>query len=192
MHADRTNRTVLLVLGALLLAAGVLGALAGFGAFGRHIKNESLVDNSVGRYFAANGKWLWPVIGVVAALAVVLALRWLWLLLFSTDRTGDLRPKGPHDGGGRTTIASGALADAVTDEVEAYRGVARASARLIGDSAAPTLVITAALDYAADADAVRRRIETEAARHARSAVGDPNLSVQLDLTMTDGNMARVR
>lgn len=191
MHADRTNRTVLLALGLLLFSAGVLGALAGFGVFGSHVKNESLVDNPVGRYLGANGKWLWPVIAVVAALAVLLALRWLWQLLFSTDRAGDLRVTASRDAG-RTTIATGALTDAVAEEVGHYRGVEKASARLIGDSTAPTLVINAVLDHSADPTGVRRRIEAEAAGHARTAIGNPELPVQLDLTVTDGNTSRVR
>ena len=191
MHADKTNRSALLVLGILLLAAGVLGALAGFGAFGERIKTESLVDNPVGRYFGKNGQWLWPVIAVVAALGVVLALRWLWVLLFSTDRVAELRVKGSRTGG-RTTIAPGALADAVANEIEGYRGVESATARLIGDSTMPRLVIAAVLDHAADPNELRRRIETDAAAHARAALADPQLPVQLDLTMTEGNTPRVR
>lgn len=191
MHADRTNRTALLVLGVLLLCAGLLGALAGFGAFGQHIKNESLVDNPVGRYFGANGKWLWPVIAVVAAFAVVLALRWLWILLFSTDRVGDLRVKTER-ATGRTTVATGALTDAVAEEVASYRGVERASARLIGDSASPTLVISAVLDHASDPTGLRRRIEAEAIDHARTAIGDPQLGAQLDLTVANGRTPRTR
>jgi hypothetical protein len=189
MHADRVNRAVLFVLGCLLVAAGVVGALAGFGAFGHRVKNESLVDNPVARYDGTNGKWLWPVIAVIAALAAVLALRWLWLLLFSTDRAGDLRIESRQCG--RTTMAPGALADAVADEVSGYRGVEKATARLIGDSAAPTLVIEARLDYSADPSGVRRRIEAEAVDHARSALADSQLPVRLDLTMTDGTTRRV-
>lgn len=191
MHADRTNRVVLLVLGVLLLAAGVFGALAGFGAFGDRVKNENLVANPIGRYFGAHGAWLWPVVAVVAAVVVVLALRWLWALLFSTDRVNELRLRGPRETG-RTTIAARALTDAVSAEVMSYRGVERASARLIGEAAAPTLVIAAVLDDAADPDELRRRIEDEAVQHARTALDDRELPVQLDLNVTDGDSARVR
>jgi hypothetical protein len=191
MHADRTNRAALLVLGVLLLAAGLFGALAGFGVFGDRVKNERLVANPVGRYFGAHGGWLWPIVAVVAALAVALALRWLWLLLFSTDRVNELRLRGPRDAG-RTTVATAALTDAVRSEVAGYRGVERASARLIGDTLAPTLVIAAVLDRAVDADTLRRRIEDEAAAHARTALDDRALAVQVDLTLTDGDTPRTR
>jgi len=191
MHAEKTNRVVLLLLGFLLLAAGVFGELAGFGAFGNQVKNESLVANPVGRYFGAHGAWLWPVVGVVAAVIVVLALRWLWVLLFSTDRVNEMRLLGSRTAG-RTTVVARALTDAVTAEVTSYRGVERASARLIGDAATPTLVVAAALNDAVDPNELRRRIEDDAVQHARTALDDRELPVQLDLTVTDGNSPRVR
>jgi membrane protein implicated in regulation of membrane protease activity len=191
MHADKTNRVVLLGLGFVLLAAGVLGALAGFGAFGDRIKNESLVANPVGRFFGTHGAWLWPVVAVVAAIVALLALRWLWVLLFSTDRVNEVRLRGSR-AAGRTTVVVAALTDAVSDEIAHYRGVERASARLIGDPATPTLVIDAVLDYAADPDQLRRRIEQEAVQHARAALDDRELAVQLDLNVTDGETPRVR
>ncbi len=191
MHAERTNRAILLMLGIALLAAGVLGASAGFGMFGTRVKNESLVDNPVGRYFGAHGSWLWPVVAAIAAAVAALALRWLWTLLFSTDRVSEVRVRGSRTAG-RTTLAAAALTSAVSQEVESYRGVERASARLIGDRAAPTLVIAAVLDFGADPNELRRRIEREAAQHARTALDDADLAVQLDLTATEGSTSRVR
>lgn len=192
MHADRTNRGGLTLLGVICLAAGLLGALAGFGAFGDRVRRQHVVDNAVGRYFSTNGNWLWPVIGLAALIIALLALRWLWTLLFSTDRAGTFRFPGDRSRG-RTTIAPSALTDAVAAEVSGYRGVADARARMIGDSAMPRLVITSALDPDADFPAVRRRIETEAAAHARTAMGDPDLPVQLDLTVArSSTRSRVR
>ena len=91
--------------------------------------------NPTGRFFGAQGAWLWPVAAFAALVIVVLALRWLAALLFSTDRTGD-PPIPPTAGAGRTILAAGALADAVAGEIESYRGVDNARARLIGDPAA--------------------------------------------------------
>jgi hypothetical protein len=69
--------------------------------------------------------------------------------------------------------------------VASYPGVAAARSRLIGDPYTPTLVITADLEESADLAALRRRIETEAAKHAREALDRPELPVQLDLTITN-------
>ncbi len=189
MHADRTNRLLLILFALALIAAGVVGALAGLGALGPVTQHGSLVSNRVGAYFGRNGDWLWPVVAVAAGIVALLALRWLIALLFSTDRAGDLTLTGDRSAG-RTTLAPAALTDAVAAEVGGYSGVQSARSRLIGDSQAPTLVITASLEAGADLPALRRRIEANAVRHARQALDDPELPVQLDLTVTDRQAQR--
>jgi hypothetical protein len=190
MHADRTNRVMLILLAVLLIAAGVLGALAGFGAFGSATKHHVLLSNRVGTYFGQHGDWLWPVVAGVAAVIALLALRWLLALLFSTDRTGDLTLTGDRTMG-RTTLSAAALTDAVSHEIGSYSGVQSARARLIGDQSNPTLVITASLEEAADLPGLRRRIEANAVVHARQALDSPNLPVRLDLTVTNRQASRV-
>ena len=190
MHADRTNRTLLIVLALLLLAVGLDAGAASIGVYGTATKNSTLMDNPTGRYFGAHGAWLWPVIAVAALIIGVLALRWLFALLFSTDRSGDLAIQ-PSTGAGRTTLANRALTDAVTGEIEGYRGVDSARARLIGDPDDPELVVRAVLEETADLTALRQRIETEALTHARQALGNMALPVQLDLTITSRRSARV-
>ncbi|HEX8092760.1 alkaline shock response membrane anchor protein AmaP [Jatrophihabitans sp.] len=189
MHADRTNRAMLILFAVALIAAGVAGALAGFGAFGRATKHEVLVSDQLSDYFGRHGDWLWPVIAAVAAIIALLALRWLLALLFSTDRAGDLPLTGDRSAG-RTTLSAAALTDAVAEEIGSYPGVHAAKARLIGDPLAPTLVITATLEESADLPGLRRRIESNAVRHARQALDDPGLPVQLDLTMTSRQAQR--
>lgn len=189
MHADRTNRTAMLLLAVVLIALGTLGALLSFGVFGTAREHRTLLNNSVSRYFGSHGDWLWPVAAVVALLVVLAALRWLLALLFSTDRAGDLR--FPTQSAGRTTLAPAALTDAVTQEISTYRGVTSAKARLIGDETDPELVVTAALADNADFGAVRTQIETGALAHARTALNKPALRAQLDLTVSTKRSARV-
>jgi len=189
MHADRTNRAALILLALLLLAAGVFGALAGFGALGSATQHGPVVSDEVSGYFGDHGDWLWPAISVAAGIVALLSLRWLRTLLLSTDRTGDLPLTGDATAG-RTTLVPAALADAVSGEISGYPGVRSARARLIGDPLAPTLVITATLEDGADLPAVRRRIEADPVRHARQALEDPQLPVRLDLTVTDRQAQR--
>lgn len=189
MHADRTNRAMLLLLAMALIALGALGALLSFGGFGTSREHQTLLANQVGRYFGSHGDWLWPVAAVVALLVVLLALRWLLALLFTTDRAGDLR--FPTQSAGRTTLTPAALTDAVTQEISTYRGVSSARARLIGDESDPELVVTAALSDTADFAAVRTRIESGALAHARAALNKPALRAQLDLTVSTKRSARV-
>lgn len=183
MHADRTNRAALVLFALLLIAAGVAGALAGFGTFGSDIQHGPLVSDQVSSYFGRHGDWLWPVIAAAALVLALLSLRWLRTLLLSTDRAGDLPLTGDQSAG-RTTLVPGALSDAVSGEIGGYPGVQSVRARVIGDPQAPTLVIAATLAESADLPAVRRRIEAHAVRHARQALDDPELPVRLDLTVS--------
>jgi hypothetical protein len=190
MHADRTNRVMLLVLAGLLIAAGLGAGAASLGIFGTVAQQSRLMDNPVGHFIGSEGAWFWPVAAAAAAILVVLALRWLLALLFSTDRAGDLPIRSPGQAG-RTTLAAGALTEAVAEEIETYLGVDSARARLIGSGLDPELVVTATLEETADLTAVRQRIETGALTHARSALDNPSLPIQLHLAVTASPRARV-
>ena len=190
MHADRTNRSMMIVLAVLLIAVGLDAGAASIGVYGTGTEHSKLLDNPTGRYFGAQGVWLWAAIAFAALIIGLLALRWLIALLFSTDRSGDLLIQS-STGAGRTTLDHGALTEAVVGEIEGYRGVDSARARLIGDPDDPELVVRATLEETADFTALRQRIETEALTHARQALGNMSLPTQLDLTITSRRSSRV-
>jgi hypothetical protein len=190
MHADRTNRMMLVLFALLLTGAGLSGALISFGAFGAAVQHARLLANPVSVYVGHHGVWLWLVIGAAAAVLAVLALRWLTVLMFSTDRAGDIRITGDRSGG-LTTLLATALTDTVTEEAETYPGVHSVKTRLIGDPISPDLVIEANLEESADLSALRQRIETHAVAHARQALDDPNLRVTLNLTVSDHRTRRI-
>lgn len=184
----RLDRTLLVLLGALLTAAGVLTLLAGLGIFGSTLRNNSVLDNAVGRFFGHNGQWLWPLVALAALALGCLALRWL---------TGQLAPTAvrdlqldPGSTTGQTQLSSSALTGAVSGEIRDYRGVTGASARFTGDEQEPALHLRVRLDTRADVVAVRDRIETEAVAHVRQALEDPDLPIRLDLVVTDKQPAR--
>ena len=189
MHADRTNRILVLLLALLLITASARQA-PHLGAFGTATRHSPLIVNPTGHFIGTPGGSLSPAAAVAAVILTLLALRWLLALLFTTDRAGDL-PITPGGSAGRTTLAARALTEAVAEEVESYRGVSSARARLLGDPADPELVVTAALEETADFAALRQRIETSAVAHARAAIGNPSLPAQLDLTVTTKRSTRV-
>ena len=190
MHADRTNRALLGLLGLLLLAAGVAGILAGTSAFGAGGPHRHLLDNAASRYIGAHSAWFWPAAALLAAIAVLLAVRWLLVILFTTDRLADLTLPGDRSAG-RTTLAAGAVTDALTQEIETYRGVRAAHARMVGHPGRPRLAVTVDTDHDADLAALRRRIESGALAHARQATDAPDLPSRLDFTITTRRAARV-
>ncbi len=185
----RLDRTLLVLLGTLLTAAGVLTLLAGLSIFGTTLRNDSVLDNAVGRFFGHNGQWLWPVVALAVLVLGYLALRWLLGQLAPTAVRG--LQLDPGSTTGQTELSSGALTGAVAGEIRGYRGVTGASARFTGDELDPALHLKVRLDARAHVGSVRERIETEAVAHARQALEQPDLPVVLDLVITDKKPARV-
>jgi len=190
MHADRTNRVLLALLGLLLFAAGAAGLLAGTDVFADDLDRRRLLDNPVARFVGDNSAWFWPVAALVAAILALLALRWFLAVLSPAPRAGDVLISGDRSAG-RTTLRSGALSDALASELETYRGVHAARVRVSGTPTDPSLDITVRTTEDADLARLRHRIETEALTHARQALDAPRLPVRLDLTATDHRSSRV-
>lgn len=190
MHADRTNRALLTLLGLLLLAAGVAGILAGAGVLGDQVDNRHLLANPVAHYIGDNGAWFWPIAALAAAILALLALRWLVAVLRPEPRTGDIHiAAAPATG--RTTLDSGALRDALTAEIETYRGVDNARIHVLGTPDAPRLTVTVRATNDSDLVALRRRLETQALQHARQALDSPELPIRLHLSLANQKTSRV-
>lgn len=180
MHADRTNRFMLTLLGLLLLSGGGAAMAASAGVFGSSFSHRVLSANRVSDYAGVHGSWLWPAIAVGCALIALACLRWILALLASTDRAGDIIVGNSTDEG-TTVLRPAALVDALTSEVSAYYGVDSAKGRVIGDGRDPEVVLTVSTAPAADLKALHQRIEDEAFAHARRAAGNPALPIQLEL-----------
>lgn len=183
MHADRTNRIVLGLLGLLFLAAGAAAMTASFGGFGTGFATRALFDNRVSTYIGQHGTWVWAAAAFVCLLIALAALRWILILLVSTDRAGDLTVPGSNDQG-TTKLPPAALTGAVAGEIETYHGVDAAKGRVIGSKNDPRVVIAVTASQSVDLAALHRRTETEALAHARQALGRPELPIQLDLDVS--------
>ena len=190
MHADRTNRVALAIFGLVVLAVGAAGLIASLGGFGKAFADKTLFTNRVSRYFSEHGSWLWPVIAVGCALIALLMLRWIYVLLLSTDRADDIVIRGDRNPG-RTVLRPAALAAAVAEEISTYHGISSAKARVLGDPGDPRLVVTVAALTTADIPALRQRIETEAFAHARQALEKADLPIRMFLDVTHAEVARV-
>jgi len=188
-RADRLNRTVLTLLGLLLTAAGVLGLALSYGAFGVGRARHRVLTPAVRDFAHRNHGWFWPVAAVAAVILALLALRWL-LTQLGSDRVGELSLE-PDTRTGGTTLQAGAVTSAVTEEVESYRGVHHASARLIGHPTNPDLILTVTADERTDLSALRARIEQQTIAHARQATGR-DLPVHLFLRLSTGGRRQLR
>jgi hypothetical protein len=190
MYADRTTRALLTLLGVALLVAGVAGVLAGTDVIGNHLGDRHLTDNLIVRYLGDNSVWFWPVAALAGVLAALLALRWLIAVLTPRPRAGAIII-GTDRSPGLTTLDGGALADAVTAEINSYRGIDTSHAKVYGSPTDPRLTIAVRSDDDADLAALRQRIEDQALAHVRQALDRPDLPVALTIAVGNHRSSRV-
>ena len=178
-RVDAVNRAMLTVLGLLLLAAGGFGLAAGVGAFPGPA-DPPVLSGEV-RHFAATTPWFWWAAAGVSLIVAALGLLWL-LAQLRSDRVGRLDlTTDPNDG--ITTLRASALTTAVTNESERLRGVTRATASLRQRRGRRLTLLVDHAEYA-EITAVRDGLEHAVAAHARQALEDPQLP--LDITLRPG------
>ncbi|CAN5150575.1 hypothetical protein BH20ACT9_BH20ACT9_16370 [soil metagenome] len=162
--SDTANRVVLGLLGLLLLAAGVVGLLAGAGL--APLLEPSQIYAELLSGFQARADLWWPV--SVAAAVVVALLGLVWALRQLVVRrtggsVGDL-VVGSADDRGRTSVPATSLASVAAMDLRRVPGVLDSTARLVNDPHRPDL--RARLDVRPDADLseVRRGADEVAGR----------------------------
>jgi hypothetical protein len=182
MHADRANRTALILFGLLVLAAGAAGMTASVGGFDQAFSHRFLFDNAVSAYIGHH-QWVWYAAAGLGLIIAAAALLWIAILLVSTDRAGDIPiPAASHEG--TTILLPAALAGALTREIDAYHGVEAVNGRIIGDGHDPEIVLTVTASQTTDLHALHQRIETEALAHAREALDMADLPIRLELAVS--------
>lgn len=174
-RVNGVNRGLVGLLGLVLLTAGGLGLALGFGAFGNG--RHPLLPQPM-RNFAQDQPWFWWAVAAGSLVLALLGLRWL-LAQLHTDRVSRMDLTA-DDRDGLTTVHASALTDAVEAEAEAVRGVAGASAQL-RDQRGRRLALAVDLADHADIAEVRRILEERVVSHARQAVDDPELPVDIQL-----------
>lgn len=174
-RVNGVNRTVEGLIGLVLLAAGGLGLALGFGAFGDD--QQPLLPQRM-RDFAQDQPWFWWAVAAGCVLLALLGLRWL-LAQFSTDRVGKLDLTA-DERDGLTTVHAGALTTAVETEAEGVRGVTGASASLRDQRGRRLNLVVDLADYA-DIAEVRQVLEDRVVAHARQAVDDLELPLDIEL-----------
>lgn len=171
------ERTLAVVTGSVLLAAGTLVTLLSYGVFGTGRAGRPLLDPMivealraqplVGRFAAIVGGLLLAVLGLVWAAHALRPERRPDLVLAGGTLDG-----GTLDGGDTSIVVSAhAAAEAVAAQAADLPGVGRARARLVGTEAAPAVRITLWLADDADVRDVLARLDSEVLTTARRSLG---------------------
>jgi hypothetical protein len=190
-RSDRLSRVVLTVLGLVLLGVGVYGLLRGYEVFGANQADEPLLTEGILDFMADNREWFWPVATLLALAVAYLAFRWFLSLLRTTASVDEIDLTRDPDAGTVSLDGTGA-ANAVADDVEGYRGVESATARLVSDGARPEVYLRVEVADNADIERIRRRIEEHAlTRLARALEVDAVMAhLRVDLAEPTGRVLR--
>lgn len=174
------DRWLLMLLGLVLVAAGVLVALLGYGVFGAGRASRPLLDPMIVDALRAR-PLLWRSVAIACGVVLaVLGLGWA-----ARSLRPERRPDLVLDGGADTSIVvtAAAAAEAVAGQAGGLPGVGRARARLVGSDAAPALRVTLWLTDDADVRAVLRGLHGEVLATARSSLGLAALPVAVRLEL---------
>ena len=158
----RLNRTLLALLGAVLLAAGVLAVLAYFDRLGP-LGPGSTVLPEIGEPPA----WTPTAVAAVGVVLGLLALRWLLAQFASGPKTQTWQL---NDEAGITKFTPTIAMMPFTDEVSALPGVRSAHATLGGNRDTPTLAVVITAEPQADLRDIRQRLAADTLPRLRQAL----------------------
>lgn len=189
----RLNRTLLVLVGLLLLVAGAAGLLFGTGLVRGLLP---ALDPSAPLLPASLDPPDWVPWATIAVAVVVglLALRWLLAQARRRPRTGTWTlPSSTVEGrdAGATRMHSDHAADALSADVETYDGVRRATALLVGDRSRPRVQLEVTAEAGADLAGLRERITGHALPRMREALGIEGEDTELVLRLASDD-ARTR
>ncbi len=174
------DRWTIVIVGLVLLAAGVLVALLSYGIFGSARAGRPLLDPMIVDTLRSQ-----PLVSRIVAIVVGVVLALLGLIWASNSVRPERRPDLLIDGGPDTSIvvSSAAAADAVATQAGGLPGVGRARARLVGEESAPALRVTLWLADDADVRDVLRRLDSDVLTTARESLGLSALPVAVRLEL---------
>jgi len=188
-RADQVNRTVLSVLGALMLLGGAVGLAYSLGAFGKERSKRPLLSAQLLDWLDDNHSWVWIVVIAVCLILAALSLRWLLFQARPQPSVGDFTFPF-NEGEGKTSVSARAVVDAVVADLSDQPGVHKAGARL---SQQDPLVVDAWVDYdsASYVPAFRQSVQEQIVPRLRRCLEVDDAVVNLELRLVSGATARV-
>lgn len=174
------DRSLLVLVGLVLVAVGVLVALLGYGVFGAARARRPILDPLVAEFLGTQPLAVRIVAIAVGLLLIVLGLLWVARSLRPEGRPDLVLDPGPETA---ITVDAGAAADALAAQAAALPGVGRAKARMVGSRGAPAVRMSMWLTDDADVTDVLHRLDRQVLVAARTALGITALPVAVRLEL---------
>lgn len=172
------DRSRFVLLGLVLLAAGVLVALLGHGVLGADRAGRPLLDPVVVDLLRAAPLVARAVAIAAGVLLLVLGLTWTARSLRPERRPDLVLDRGP---GTALTVSSAAAAEAIAAQAAALPGVGRTRARLVGSEDTPAVRLVLWLADDADVRDVLDGLAHQVLTSARESLGLAALPVAVRL-----------
>lgn len=188
----RGNRLGLILTGLLLLVLGGLALARGLRAFPQNWApaGEPLVNGPVLTFFLVNSPWIWWAIAAVALIVALLGLRWL-AVQGRGDSLGTLDvERGPD---GNTSVSSGAVTHALSEDLAASPVIDDARATLAGTRQHPKVRLRVVADERVPMHVLLGELGGSAIPRMRDALGIDELTTvaKIGFTQTASSKRRV-
>ncbi len=174
---DRLNRLLLVLVSLVVLAAATYGLARGYDAFGADQADEPLLVEPVRDWVGRNENVFWPLVFAVSVVLTYLSLRWL-LAQFSSPRLAEIDLTRDSSNGSTRLRAAGA-AQALAEDIESYREVSSATARMVSDGERPEVDVKVEVHDDADLPALRDKIEEQALPRFSKALEVPAVTANV-------------
>ncbi|MGI5129689.1 alkaline shock response membrane anchor protein AmaP [Pseudonocardia sp. CA-107938] len=176
------DRALAVLVGLVLLAAGVLVALLSYGVFGTGRAARPLLDPLIVEWLRNNA-----LLARLVAIGGGIVLAVLGLVWAARSVRPEQRPDLRLEATGDTEILvlSGAIGEAVAEQARALPGVGKARARMVGTTRAPALRVTLWLADDCNVATVLEALEEQVLAPARAALGLGQLPVAVRLEVDD-------
>ena len=176
---NTVNRVVWIIIGVLLVAAGVAGVLAQVGALPGVNRNGAVIPTSMDARWRSWDGWATAAViiaGLVVAVLGLLLLRAQFLRRGGApmpDLTTTTSDASTHEVG-RTRVTTSTLNHALTRDLLGNRSVRRAAVRLTGEK--PDLRVQLAVTPDADIGELRHHVDDAVGRFSTTSGLHPNVA----------------
>jgi hypothetical protein len=179
---DRTNRIVLGILGALLLAGAIYGIIRSYGGLGDRQADKPFLLEDVRTWVHRNDDWFWPLVAVLCICVAFAAIVWAWKQLPRPLPDDDLVYENLA---GPTRVRASALSDAVQDDLERQPLVESARVALRHHDHESTITARLSVPDDTSIDAVVDDIINPALERLRHATQRTNTHADVTINYSD-------